>query len=106
MTRVAANKLVQDHSHILNNMYVERKKNKEIVRIASITEGNHEAAHTAFYNGLITTFVEKDKRKVGCCVLDLVEQPLEIGYTGKLLLWQKLSLSELQITVETVVKEL
>jgi hypothetical protein len=68
-----------------------------------ITDLQVEPSSTSFYNGLITTDVDLSKREIGVSVLDLVSDALVIGYQGRLLLWQNLSLSEFRIKEETKV---
>ena len=65
-----------------------------------------EPAGTQFFNGLITTFVPKENRIVGRPVPELVAESLAIGYSGKIILWQHLSLSSFKITADTQMIEL
>jgi hypothetical protein len=68
-----------------------------------ITDLQVEPSSTIFYNGLITTDVDLSKREVGISVIDMVQDALVIGYSGRLLLWQNLSLSEFRIKEDTKV---
>lgn len=102
--RVAANKVLVDSETIDNNLMVERDANGKVIRIVCITDLQVEPSSTIFYNGLITTEVNLNNIKVGLSVLQLVTQSLSIGYDGKLLLWQNLSLSDFCIQDDTQVK--
>ena len=102
--RVAANKVLVDSETIDNNLMVERDANGKVTRIVCITDLQVEPSSTVFYNGLITTEVNLNNVKVGLSVPQLVTQSLSIGYDGKLLLWQNLSLSDFCIQDDTQVK--
>ena len=65
-----------------------------------------EPRRTLFYNGLITTYIAENERKLNQEIKLLITQSLVAGYKGKLLLWQNLSLAEVKIKVDTKVKEL
>ncbi len=103
MKRVAANKVLIDSSTIENNLMIERDDNGRVRRMVCITDCQVEPSSTLFYNGLITTDVDLSKREVGISVIDMVQDALAIGYSGRLLLWQNLSLSEFRIKEETKV---
>ena len=105
MKRVAANKVLIDSTTIENNLMIERDDNGRVRRMVCITDCQVEPSSTLFYNGLITTDVDLSKREVGLSVIDMVQDALAIGYSGRLLLWQNLSLSEFRIKEDTVVKE-
>ncbi len=104
--RIAANKVLVDSETIENNLMIERDDKGCVRRMVCITDCQVEPSSTIFYNGLITTDVDLSKKVIGTSVLDLVEDALAIGYSGRLLLWQKLSLSEFRIKEDTVVKEI
>lgn len=106
MKRVAANKVLVDSTTIENNLMIERDDNGRVRRMVCITDCQVEPSSTLFYNGLITTDVDLSKREVGLSVIDMVQDALAIGYSGRLLLWQNLSLSEFRIKEDTVVKEI
>ena len=106
MKRVAANKVLIDSTTIENNLMIERDDNGRVRRMVCITDCQVEPSSTLFYNGLITTDVDLSKREVGLSVIDMVQDALAIGYSGRLLLWQNLSLSEFRIKEDTVVKEI
>jgi hypothetical protein len=82
---------------------IERDDNGRVRRMVCITDLQVEPSSTIFYNGLITTDVDLSKREVGISVIDMVQDALAIGYSGRLLLWQNLSLSEFRIKAETKV---
>jgi hypothetical protein len=82
---------------------IERDDNGRVRRMVCITDCQVEPSSTLFYNGLITTDVDLSKREVGISVIDMVQDALAIGYSGRLLLWQNLSLSEFRIKEETKV---
>ena len=103
MKRVAANKVLIDSTTIENNLMIERDDNGRVRRMVCITDCQVEPSSTLFYNGLITTDVDLSKREVGISVIDMVQDALAIGYSGRLLLWQNLSLSEFRIKEETKV---
>ena len=102
-SRVAANKVLVDSNTIENNLMIERDDNGRVRRMVCITDLQVEPSSTSFYNGLITTDIDLSKREIGISVLDLVSDALVIGYEGRLLLWQNLSLSEFRIKEETKV---
>ena len=106
MKRVAANKVLIDSTTIENNLMIERDDNGRVRRMVCITDCQVEPSSTLFYNGLITTDVDLSKREVGISVIDMVQDALAIGYSGRLLLWQNLSLSEFRIKEETKVIEI
>ena len=106
MKRVAANKVLVDSTTIENNLMIERDDNGRVRRMVCITDCQVEPSSTLFYNGLITTDVDLSKREVGISVIDMVQDALAIGYSGRLLLWQNLSLSEFRIKEETKVIEI
>ena len=103
MKRVAANKVLIDSTTIENNLMIERDDSGRVRRMVCITDLQVEPSSTIFYNGLITTDVDLSKREVGISVIDMVQDALAIGYSGRLLLWQNLSLSEFCIKAETKV---
>jgi hypothetical protein len=103
LKRVAANKVLIDSTTIENNLMIERDDNGRVRRMVCITDCQVEPSSTLFYNGLITTDVDLSKREVGISVIDMVQDALVIGYSGRLLLWQNLSLSEFRIKEETKV---
>ena len=102
-SRVAANKVLVDSNTIENNLMIERDDNGRVRRMVCITDLQVEPSSTSFYNGLITTDIDLSKREIGISVLDLVSDALAIGYEGRSLLWQNLSLSEFRIKEETKV---
>ena len=102
-SRIAANKVLVDSNTIENNLMIERDDNGRVRRMVCITDLQVEPSSTIFYNGLITTDVDLSKREVGISVIDMVQNALAIGYSGRLLLWQNLSLSEFRIKAETKV---
>lgn len=104
--RVAANKVLVDSNNIENNYMIERDSNGRVRRLVCITDLQVEPSSTIFYNGLITTDVDLSKKEVGVSVVDLVSDALAIGYEGRLLLWQNLSLSEFCIKEDTRVVEI
>ena len=106
MKRVAANKVLIDSTTIENNLMIERDDNGRVRRMVCITDCQVEPSSTLFYNGLITTDIDLSKREVGISVIDMVQDALAIGYSGRLLLWQNLSLSEFRIKEETKVIEI
>ena len=106
MKRIAANKVLVDSSTIENNLMIDRDDAGRVRRMVCITDLQVEPSSTIFYNGLITTDVDFSKRQIGVSVIDLVEDALAVGYQGRLLLWQNLSLSEFRIKEETRVVEI
>ena len=106
MKRVAANKVLIDSTTIENNLMIERDDNGRVRRMVCITDLQVEPSSTAFYNGLITTDIDLSKKQIGVSVIDLLEDALAVGYQGRLLLWQNLSLSEFRIKEETKVIEI
>jgi hypothetical protein len=104
--RIAANKVLVDSSTIENNLMIERDDAGRVRRMVCITDLQVEPSSTIFYNRLITTDVDLSKRQIGVSVIDLVEDALAVGYQGRLLLWQNLSLSEFRIKEETRVVEI
>ena len=105
-SRIAANKVLVDSNTIENNLMIERDDNGRVRRMVCITDLLVEPSSTSFYNGLITTDIDLSKREVGVSVLDLVSDALVLGYEGRLLLWQNLSLSVFRIKEETKVIEI
>ena len=85
---------------------VERDDAGRVRRMICITDLQVEPSSTAFYNGLITTDIDLSKKQIGVSVIDLLEDALAVGYQGRLLLWQNLSLSEFRIKEETKVIEI
>ena len=85
---------------------IECDDNGRVRRMVCITDCQVEPSSTLFYNGLITTDIDLSKREVGLSVIDMVQDALAIGYSGRLLLWQNLSLSEFRIKEETKVIEI
>lgn len=106
MKRIAANKVLVDSNTIENNLMVERDDAGRVRRMICITDLQVEPSSTSFYNGLITTDIDLSKKQIGVSVIDLVEDALAVGYQGRLLLWQNLSLSEFRIKEETKVIEI
>ena len=106
MKRVAANKVLVDSNTIENNLMIERDDAGRVRRMICITDLQVEPSSTSFYNGLITTDIDLSKKQIGVSVIDLVEDALAVGYQGRLLLWQNLSLSEFRIKEETKVIEI
>ena len=101
--RIAANKVLVASNTIENNLMIESDDSGRVRRMVCITDLQVEPSSTIFYNGLITTDVDLSKREVGISVIDMVQDALAIGYSGRLLLWQNLSLSEFRIKAETKV---
>ena len=85
---------------------VERDDAGRVRRMICITDLQVEPSSTAFYNGLITTDIDLSKKQIGVSVIDLLVDALAVGYQGRLLLWQNLSLSEFRIKEETKVIEI
>ena len=106
MKRIAANKVLVDSNTIENNLMIERDADGRVRRMVCITDLQVEPSSTVFYNGLITTDIDMSKKEVGVSVIDLIEDALVVGYHGRLLLWQNLSLSEFRIKEDTIVKEI
>lgn len=106
MKRIAANKVLVDSNTIENNLMIERDDNGRVRRMVCITDLQVEPSSTAFYNGLITTDIDLSKKQIGVSIIDLLEDALAVGYQGRLLLWQNLSLSEFRIKEETKVIEI
>ncbi len=106
MKRIAANKVLVDSNTIENNLMIERDAEGRVRRMVCITDLQVEPSSTVFYNGLITTDVDLSKKQIGLSVIDLIENALAVGYQGRLLLWQNLSLSEFRIKEETKVIEI
>ena len=106
MKRIAANKVLVDSNTIENNLMIERDDNGRVRRMVCVTDLQVEPSSTAFYNGLITTDIDLSKKQIGVSVIDLLEDALAVGYQGRLLLWQNLSLSEFRIKEETKVIEI
>lgn len=105
MKRIAANKILLDTETLLLNAVIE--VDEGVVRnIFELGNCQVEPAGTQFFNGLITTFVPKENRIVGRPVPELVAESLAIGYSGKIILWQHLSLSSFKITADTQMIEL
>ena len=103
MKSVAANRVIVDASTLLTNHYITLSDDGEVIEVAPLELCRVEPSMTRFYNGLITTDVSENKRVVGKEIKLLVSERLEKGYSGRLLLWKNLSLSELKITEHTVV---
>ena len=106
MKRIAANKVLVDSNTIENNLMIERDADGRVRRMVCITDLQVEPSSTVFYNGLITTNIDMSKKEVGVSVIDLIEDALVVGYHGRLLLWQNLSLSEFRIKEDTKVVEI
>lgn len=106
MKRIAANKVLVDSNTIENNLMIERDDIGRVRRMVCITDLQVEPSSTVFYNGLITTNIDLSKKQLGVSVIDLLEDALVVGYQGRLLLWQNLSLSEFRIKEETKVIEI
>ena len=106
MRSIAANKILIDKDTIITNHYILINEDGEVLSIKPLALCQVEPSRTLFYNGLITTYISEDERKLNQEIKLLITQSLEAGYKGKLLLWQNLSLSELKIKVDTKVKEL
>lgn len=98
--------MLVDSTTIENNLMIERDDNGRVRRMVCITDCQVEPSSTLFYNGLITTDIDLSKREVGLSLIDMVQDALAIGYSGRLLLWQNLSLSEFRIKEETKVIEI
>ena len=103
MKRIAANKVLVDSNTIENNLMIECDDNGRVRRMVCVTDLQVEPSSTAFYNGLITTDIDLSKKQIGVSVIDLLEDALAVGYQGRLLLWQNLSLPEFRIKEETKV---
>lgn len=104
--RVAANKVLVDKHIISTNLMVERDESGVVINMLDITCERVEPHNTLFYNGLITADVDMKDYVVGIDVPSLIVDKLEVGYGGRLFLWQNLSLSDLKITADTKVIEL
>ena len=104
--RVASNKVLVDSNTIENNLMIERDDKGRVRRMVCITDCQVEPSSTIFYNGLITTDVDLSKREVGLSVVDMIQDALAIGYSGRFLLWQNLSLSEFRIKEDTEEKDI
>lgn len=106
MKRIAANRILINPETLLLNAVVELDDAGVVRRIFELSECNVEPSHTRFFNGLITTFVPKETRKVGVPVPKLAVDSLAVGYNGNLLLWQNLSAASLKIALESTITEL
>jgi hypothetical protein len=99
-SRVAANKILLDGSFFIANHFVERNIKGIVTGIYSLAAFNSEPSSTLFYNGVITADISV-KPRVGLHIADVVLEPLSVGYSGKLLLWQGISLDDMIITETT-----
>lgn len=106
MKRIAANKVLTSAGQILPNAVVETDDNGTVQRIFELAECTSEPSNTLFYNGLLTTFVPKNRRIVGQSVAQLVTDNLTAGYNGRLLLWQGTTGTTLQIKPDTKIIEI
>lgn len=101
MKRVAANRVLISADRLLLNAVVEIDDNDTVQQVFELDNCTSEPANTLFFNGLITTFVPKERRTIGQTIGTLVADELVAGYCGKLLLWQGLSSATFQITQHT-----
>lgn len=106
MKRVSANRVLLDCNTVENNIMIERDDTGCIIRIVCITDCQVEPSSTVFYNGVITSEIELEASGPGRSLLSLVTTPLYVGYSGRLLLWQHISLCDFRITPETTVREI
>ncbi len=97
---MAANKIMLDCSRFVVNHFVERNIKGIITGIYSLASFNSEPSSTLFYNGVITADIS-GKPTVGQHIADVVSEPLSVGYSGKLLLWQGISPDDMIITETT-----
>ena len=77
-----------------------------VVNIAPLAAFDVEPAATRYFSGIITTDVEIVKIQEGADVRTLVDWQLEIGYSGRLLLWQNISAYDFIIKNNTIVSEI
>lgn len=106
MKRIAANKVLVSAERLLLNAVVELDDNDTVRQVFELANYTSEPASTLFYNGLITTFVPKEKRIAGQSIKDLATDELVAGYHGKLLLWQGMASATFQITQGTKATEI
>ncbi len=92
-----------DADHLLLNAVVEMDDTGVVQHIFELSGCASEPANTLFFNGLLTTFVPKEKCVVGQLVGTLAE-PLTVGYNGNLLVWHDLTPTNFQITENTTTK--
>lgn len=104
MRRIAANKIATDSQTIKTNMVIEVDNDNCVISIEPLSAQKVEPALTKFFNGLITTYVSPNNwQHVDIPVTELITDALTKGYSGKLLLWQNVSLSHFKIRKDTKV---
>ncbi len=101
MRRIAANRVLINADRLLLNAVVEIDDNDTVQQVFELSHCASEPANTLFFNGLITTFVPKERRIVGQFIAALATDELVAGYCGKLLLWQGMASATFQITQHT-----
>ena len=94
-----------DAEHLLLNAVVELDDAGVVQHIFELSGCASEPANTLFFNGLLTTFVPKEKCVVGQLVGELAE-PLKVGYNGHLLVWHDLTPTNFQINESTKTEEI
>lgn len=102
---VAATMVALSGQDILPASRVQRNVNGIVLAVVPLDDFCMEPASTPYYSGLITADVIVPLLAEGVDVRTIV-QPLAVGYSGRLLLWQHLSLCNFKITSETVVREI
>lgn len=65
MKRVAANRVLISANRLLLNAVVEIDDNDTVRQVFELDGCASEPANTLFFNGLITTFVPKERRTIG-----------------------------------------
>lgn len=103
MKRVAANMVVIDCDTVEPNVMIERDDTGIVTGIAKLSDCMVEPSSTAFYNGIITSYVDLSLVRPGLSLSSLPFRCLTIGYAGKILLWQNISPFDLMITDKTTV---
>lgn len=106
MQRIAANKVLIKKGLIVNNGVVTLDEKHQIIDLFSLDDCQTESAGTKFYNGLITTDIKKSTQTIGSYIPNLIDEFMQIGYKGKLLLWEHVNLSDLIITPDIKITEL
>lgn len=104
MKRVAANVVM--FGGVEKNLVIERDSDGRVTRLIRIDDCGVEPSGTAFYNGVITTDIDSVNVAPGVVLSAAVCRPLAVGYSGRLLLWQHMSLADFVITDKTTVREL
>lgn len=101
---VAATCVALSESNILPPARVERDEYGSVVAIVPLSDFDMEPASTPYYSGLITADVTTTSGMTAGVDVRTVIQSLSVGYSGRLLLWQGVSLTDFIIRKDTKIK--